>query len=74
MKAYTKGYRAGWISYLEKYHCPKNSLRILVIQADAVAEYASHGLLPQDDYWLGYHHGRTAAETCTTHYLQAAHH
>ena len=67
--SYAEGYRSGWISYLETYPAPKNALRILTIQADVVSEQASHGLLPQGDYWLGYHHGRHAAESCVSFYL-----
>lgn len=71
--SYTQGYRNGWISYLEKYPAPENSLRILAVQADIVAEQASHGLLPQGDYWLGYYHGQHAAKSCVAFYLESAH-
>lgn len=67
--SYTQGYRSGWISYLEKYPAPANVLRILAVQADIVSEQASHGLLPQGDFWLGHHHGRNAAESCVALYL-----
>jgi hypothetical protein len=58
---------------LKEYPCPVHTLRILMIQADTVAEHASHGLLPQGDYWLGYHHGRAAAESCVSLYLRTNH-
>ena len=70
--SYAQGYRSGWISYLEQYLAPGNSLRILAVQADTVAEQASHGLLPQGDYWLGYYHGRHAAESCVALYLESS--
>jgi len=69
--SYTQGYRNGWLSYLEKYPAPGNVLRILVVQADVVSEQASHGLLPQGDFWLGYYHGRNAAESCVALYLES---
>jgi|GEM_PF-3676405 len=69
--SYTQGYRSGWLSYLEKYPAPGNALKILVVQADIVSEQASHGLLPQGDYWLGYYHGRNAAESCVALYLES---
>jgi hypothetical protein len=68
---YAKGYRNGWLSYMEASLTPKQTLKILAMQADSVAEQASHGLLPQDDFWLGYHHGRHAAEFCATRYLES---
>ncbi len=68
---YAQGYRSGWISYLEKYPAPAQALRILAVQADTVSEQASHGLLPQDDFWLGYHHGNKAAESCVALYLRS---
>ena len=68
---YAQGYRSGWLSYMETYPTPKQTLRILVMQADNVAELASHGLLPQTDFWLGYHHGRHAAESCAALYLES---
>lgn len=73
MTSYAKGYRTGWISYLAEYRTTENSLRILEIQADMVAERASHGLLPKEDYWLGYHHGRIAAQACVDLYLHVDH-
>ena len=69
--SYTQGYRSGWLSYLEKYPAPADALRILVVQADIVSEQASHGLLPQGDFWLGYYHGRNAAESCVALYLES---
>jgi hypothetical protein len=69
MTPYAKGYQTGWIAYLEEYRAPETSLKILKIQAETVAEHASHGLLPKDDYWLGYYHGRNAAQACVALYL-----
>jgi|SoiMethySBSTD1v2_1073268.scaffolds.fasta_scaffold282154_2 hypothetical protein len=70
MTPYAKGYQTGWIAYLEEYRAPEKSLRILKIQAEALAEHASQGLLPKDDYWMGYHHGRNAAQACVELYLR----
>jgi hypothetical protein len=72
MTTYTKGYRAGWLSYLEECCRLDSSLSALVAEADTAAEYASHGLLPQGDYWLGYYHGRAAAKTRVTLHLHTS--
>ena len=63
MTTYAKGYWAGWMSYLEEYQRLDEAFKVLLEEADALAGYASYGLTPQGDYWLGYHHGRAAAKT-----------
>jgi hypothetical protein len=63
MTTYAKGYWTGWLSYLEEYQRLDDTFRILLEEAEVLAKDASHGLTPQGDYWLGYHHGRAAAKT-----------
>ena len=70
MTTYAKGYWAGWMSYLEECQRLDEAFQVLLDDADALARYASHGLTPQGDYWLGYHHGRAAAKTRVAERLQ----
>ena len=70
MTTYAKGYWAGWMSCLEEYQRHDETFRVLLEEADALARNASHGLTPQGDYWLGYHHGRAAAKTRVAEQLQ----
>jgi hypothetical protein len=58
------------MSYLEEYQRLDDAFRVLLDEADALAKYASQGLTPQGDYWLGYHHGRAAAKTRVAQQLQ----
>jgi hypothetical protein len=66
MSTYIDGYRAGWASYLEDCKTVNNSVEHLLAEAQLLAEKARQALPPQqqNDYWLGYHHGRAAAKTC----------
>jgi hypothetical protein len=66
MNTYKEGYQAGWASYLEICRTTINgSFEKFLSEAQVLAEKAEHALPPyqQCDYWLGYHHGRTAAKT-----------
>lgn len=64
--AYVDGYQAGWAAYLEGCKNLNDSFEKLAARARLLAEKARHALTPQQqsDYWLGYHHGRSAARTC----------
>jgi hypothetical protein len=68
MNTYKEGYRAGWTSYLSDYKVENHALEQLQIRVQHLAAKAEHAISPQQqcDYWLGYHHGRTAAKTCLT--------
>jgi len=63
MSIYAQGYWAGWTSYLEAHQQRDAVVSTLLADAQGLAEQAGHGLAPQSDYWLGYHHGREAAKT-----------
>ncbi|MEW6298875.1 MAG: hypothetical protein AB1671_14250 [Thermodesulfobacteriota bacterium] len=67
MTAYIEGYRTGWASYLSKCKGIDAALAELLPQAQTLAEQAGRGLTDtqQRDFWLGYHHGRTAARAAT---------
>lgn len=68
MNTYKEGYHAGWVSYCEESKMTNGVGQRLTDEALHMAERARHALSPQQqgDYWLGYHHGRTAAKTCIT--------
>ncbi len=72
MNTYKEGYQAGWTSYLSDYKVETNTLEQLRSKAQYLAEKAGHAIPPhqQGDYWLGYHHGRTAAKTCFAKEIQ----
>jgi len=70
MTTYAKGYWAGWMSYLEEHQRLDEAFRVLLDEADALAGYASRGLTPPGDYWLGYYHGRAAAKTRVAKQIQ----
>jgi hypothetical protein len=65
MNTYKEGYQAGWASYLEDHKVSAVASEQSFINIQQLAEKAGHALPPQQqgDYWLGYHHGRTAAKT-----------
>jgi hypothetical protein len=66
MNTYKEGYQAGWTAYLADCKMVNDTLEQLRMKAQHLAEKAGHAIPPQQqrDYWLGYHHGRTAAKTC----------
>lgn len=69
MNTYKEGYQAGWAAYLEDCRNTLNgSFEKLLSESQHLADKAGHALPPQQqgDYWLGYHHGRSAAKTCLT--------
>ena len=68
MNMYKEGYQAGWTSYLMDSKVVDDALKRLRTEVQRLAEKADHALPPQQqsDYWLGYHHGRTAAKTYLT--------
>jgi len=68
MSTYAQGYWAGWVSYLEAHQQRDAALEALLADAYNLAEQAAHGLAPQGDYWLGYHHGRAAAKIRAAQY------
>ena len=73
MNTYKDGYQAGWTSYFE--NCKTTiqcSFDRFIGEAQRLAERADRALPPhqQRDYWLGYHHGRTAAKSCLTKQVQ----
>ena len=70
MSTYAQGYWAGWMSYLEAHHQRDAAFSALLADAHSLAEQAAHGLAPQGDYWLGYHHGRAAAKIRATKYVR----
>lgn len=63
MTAYIEGYRAGWTSYVNRCQNPETAVEQLLAQVHTLAEQAGLGVsdTQQRDFWLGYHHGRTAA-------------
>lgn len=66
MNTYKDGYRAGWTSYLKNCKVGmRRSFDQFIAEALKLAEKADLALPPQQqkDYWLGYHHGRSAAKT-----------
>lgn len=71
MHTYKEGYQAGWSAYLADCKVVEGTVEQLRVDAQHLAEKAGHALPPQQqsDYWLGYHHGRTAAKTCLTKQL-----
>lgn len=71
MHTYKEGYQAGWSAYLADCKVVEGAVEQLRVDAQHLAEKAGHALPPQQqsDYWLGYHHGRTAAKTCLTKQL-----
>lgn len=67
---YAQGYWAGWMSYLEAHPQRDAAFSALLADAYSLAEHATHGLAPQGDYWLGYHHGRAAAKLRAAKYTR----
>jgi len=66
MNTYKDGYQAGWSSYIKNCKAKiRGSSYQSIAEAQKLAEKADHALPPQQqrDYWLGYHHGRSAAKT-----------
>ena len=66
MNTYKDGYQAGWTSYLKSCKAPTgDSFARFIEEAQKLAEKADLALSPQQqkDYWLGHHHGRSAAKT-----------
>lgn len=72
MSTYAQGYWAGWMSYLEAYQQRDAAFSALLADAHNLTEQAGHGLTPQGDYWLGYHHGRAAAKIRAIRYVRAS--
>ena len=70
MSVYAQGYWAGWMSYLAARQQRDATLSALLADAQNLAEQAEHGLAPQGDYWLGYHHGRAAAKIRAIEYAR----
>ncbi len=72
MNTYTEGYQAGWTSYLTDYKIEHHTLEQWRTKVQHLAKKAGHAIPPQQksDYWLGYHHGRTAAKTCLAKEIQ----
>lgn len=68
---YAQGYWAGWMSYLETHQQRDAAFKALLADAHDLAEQAIYGLAPQEDYWLGYHHGRAAAKIRATRYSRS---